>query len=244
MMRIQILSDLHFEFHRDAGRSFVQSLEPTGIDVLVLAGDIAVGDAVPDALGLFCRRFAGSRVIYVHGNHEFYGADRSTVVELCRKAERRHANLEWLDGSLTKVGRQRFLGTPLWFRPNSGALRFRSAMADFTVIRDFESWVYTENARALAFLERELGEGDIVVTHHLPSHASVARRFVGSPLNAYFVCDVEPLIRARRPRLWIHGHTHASLRYEIGPTTVLCNPFGYVGSELNPAFSERLVVDL
>ena len=45
-MRLQLLSDLHFEFHRDGGRSFVDSLDPGGIDVLVLAGDIAVGERI------------------------------------------------------------------------------------------------------------------------------------------------------------------------------------------------------
>jgi predicted phosphodiesterase len=73
-MRIQILSDLHFEFHRDNGRSFVETLDPAGVDALVLAGDISVGDDLPEALGLLCRRFHDAAVIYVHGNHEFYYA--------------------------------------------------------------------------------------------------------------------------------------------------------------------------
>ena len=243
-MQIQILSDLHFEFHRDSGRSFVESLDPDGVDVLVLAGDIAVGADLPAALGLFCRRYSKASVLYVNGNHEFYGTDRASVVALCHEAERRHSNLTWLDASVAEISGQRFLGAPLWFAPSSEAFRFRHAMADFSVIRDFQSWVYEENARAVAFLREELAEGDVVVTHHLPSFASVAPRFVGSPLNPFFVCDLEPLIRERRPRLWIHGHTHCSMRYEIGSTSVACNPFGYVGTELNPDFSDKLVVEV
>ena len=33
-MRLQLLSDLHFEFHRDGGRSFVDSLDPEGIETI------------------------------------------------------------------------------------------------------------------------------------------------------------------------------------------------------------------
>ena len=39
-MRLQLLSDLHFEFHRDHGRSFVSSLDPSGVDILVVGSAI------------------------------------------------------------------------------------------------------------------------------------------------------------------------------------------------------------
>jgi Icc-related predicted phosphoesterase len=243
-MRIQVVSDVHCEFHRDGGRSFVESLDPDGVDVLVLAGDIAVGVGISGALELFCRRYSNAHVLYVHGNHEFYGTDRESVVALCREAEREHPNLRWLDVSSVEISGQRFLGAPLWFPPSPEGIRFKHAMTDFAVIRDFESWVYDANARAVALLEKELGEGDVVVTHHLPSFASVAPRFVGNPLNPFFVCNMEPLIRERRPRLWIHGHTHCSMGYVIGSTTIACNPFGYVGTELNPDFLDKLVFEL
>ena len=72
------------------------------------------------------------------------------LVALCREAERRNSNLAWLDVSAAEISGQRFLGAPLWFAPSSEAFRFRHAMTDFSVIRDFESWVYEENARAVA----------------------------------------------------------------------------------------------
>jgi len=111
----------------------------------------------------------------------------------------------------------------------------KHALTDFSVIEDFESWVYEENARAVDFLDQQLRPGDIVVTHHLPSQRCVAPRFVGNPLNPFFVCDLTELILERRPRLWLHGHSHASTRIQIGETTVLCNPFGYMGEEPIPS---------
>ncbi len=243
-MRLQLLSDVHVEFHKDGGRSFVEALEPHDVDVLVLAGDIAVGATIPQVLALFCRRYCRSTVVYVHGNHEFYGSDRDAVIAHTQKAVRENANLVWLDAMAAEIAGRRILGAPMWFRRNPDADGFRRFMADFSEIRGFESWVYEENRRARAFFEEQLGDDDIVVTHHLPSHHSVAPRFASHPLNPFFVCELEGLIHERRPRLWLHGHTHTQVRCKVGATDVLCNPFGYAGTELNSEFSDRLIVEL
>lgn len=243
-MRLRILSDLHFEFHRDAGAEFVRSLDPSGIDVLVLAGDIAVGFGIPEALRLLCSRFRGAAVVYVHGNHEFYGTQRERVLELTEQALKENPNLVFLDVASTEVAGRRILGAPLWFPDGNATARAKAAMTDFEAIPGYESWVYAENARAVAFFERELCEGDIVVTHHLPAWKSVAASYSGSPLNAFFVSDVADLIRERRPRLWVHGHTHSSVRYDIGSTTVLANPYGYAGHSLNDGFSASSTIDV
>ena len=62
-MRIQLLSDLHFEFHRDGGRAFTEALDPSSVDVLVLARDIAVAGGIPPP----CSRYRDAHVVYVHG---------------------------------------------------------------------------------------------------------------------------------------------------------------------------------
>ena len=38
-MKLQIMSDLHLEMHADGGAELIRELDPTGVDVLVLAGD-------------------------------------------------------------------------------------------------------------------------------------------------------------------------------------------------------------
>jgi Icc-related predicted phosphoesterase len=243
-LRIQLLSDIHVEFHADAGRDFVESLDPASTDVLVLAGDIAVGAGIVGALGLFCERYARSTVVYVHGNHEFYGTDRDSVVGFTKQAQGQHENLVWLDADVAEIQGRRFLGGPLWFRHDPANQRYHRAMADFSEIRGLENWLYEENARMISLLEDELAPGDIVVTHHLPSYRSVAPRFSGSPLNAFFVCDVEALIQERHPLLWMHGHTHSSVDVTLGDTRILCNPFGYVGWELNQEFRDAMIVEV
>lgn len=52
--------------------------------------------------------------------------------------------------------------------PHGGGERLKLAMNDFAMIQGLEDWVYDENARARAFFDAEVREGDIVVSHHLP----------------------------------------------------------------------------
>ena len=87
-------------------------------------------------------------------------------------------------------------------------------------------------------------EGDVVVTHHLPSKSSVAPQWKGSALNPFFVCDLEGLMITRKPALWLHGHTHANVDATVGATRIVCNPFGYVRIEENASFDQRLTISL
>lgn len=251
-MRFLPISDLHFEFHKDGGKAFVDLL-PDDVDVVILAGDIAVGEGIPAALDLFCNKY--EKVVYLHGNHEFYGSTRARVHELTAAAMHRHENLYWLKGNQIYIKNdasdslnERILGCPLWFpRPLLTQDKYESAkkrMSDFTSIKDFEEWVYTDNEEQVRFLEDYLQEGDIVVTHYLPSFSSVALEWKGSLLNSFFVCDLEKLILKKKPKLWIHGHTHGSCDYMLGSTRVVCNPFGYAGYDENRWFKPELVIDI
>ena len=113
-MRIQLMSDLHFEFQRDHGASFFEALDPAGIDVLVLAGDICSQSTLQYFLGEFCRRF--KEVVFVLGNHEYYQSSRNAVREEMQAAIASNPNLHWLDSSSCEIEGVRFAGGTLWFR--------------------------------------------------------------------------------------------------------------------------------
>ena len=241
-MRLQLLSDIHLEFHQDGGRAFIESLDPEGVDVLVLAGDVTVADRIPDALRLVCQHYGNATVLYVHGNHEFYGTSRPNVITWTKQAVKANPNLRWLDCDHVVVDGRRFLGAPLWFRDDLNAHQYRRGMTDFHVIKGFTSWVFKENDRAVKFLRSEMRQGDIVITHHLPSPRSISPYFKNSSLNAFFVCNMEREMIEHKPALWLHGHTHASLDYRLGDTRVLCNPLGYPHS-INRQFQEHRVLN-
>jgi predicted phosphodiesterase len=248
-MKIKVLSDLHLEFDGDDGKRFIATLDPEGVDVVVLAGDICMERSMLGAMREICKRFENSKIVWVHGNHEYYFSNKASVLGMTNRALSLHSNLSFLDSSSVTIGDQRFLGATLWFPDHPRNILFKSQLNDFGLIENFESWVYQENAKAIAYLEKNLTRDDIVVTHHLPTYESVSARFRGSEFNRFFVCDLLKLIKDRGPKVWIHGHTHDTFDYQIqvndcSSTRVVCNPRGYVPDGLNPGFDPELLIEI
>jgi predicted phosphodiesterase len=240
-MRLNILSDLHLS----RGALPIPANEA---DVVILAGDIArPRDAVS-----WAARF-GKPVLYVPGNHEFYGGSvAGTVTELKRLTA--GICIRVLDSDEAVIDGVRFLGTTLWTDfmlfgdAETRATAMQEAqrmMRDFSSIRIGEAPFTPEASAALfaqhvAWLEKKLGQPHagptVVITHHAPSRRSVHPRFAASLLSACFVSDAERLIDGTRARLWIHGHTHDSFDYVVNGTRVLCNPRGYAKNGVNENF--------
>ena len=139
-MRILIYSDLHLEFPDALARFRV----PEGLDydAVVLAGDI---HKHTDGLSWAAETFIGKRIIYVAGNHEFYGSQMHVLMAEMRKVSNDIGvifleNDEWID----QQHHVRFLGTTLWtdFRlfgtESAKAFAMKEAalyMPDFRVIQ-------------------------------------------------------------------------------------------------------------
>jgi len=248
-MKIRVFSDLHLEFY---------DFHPVEVpaDVVVLAGDI---QSEHYGLGWARSMFPDTAIVYVMGNHEFYDADVEAVLERARR-EAVALGIHLLEKDQAIIDGVRFLGTTLWTDfeveaprlPPSRALHLANAsMADFRVIRYRGGTLSAENTREFhlasrRWLAERLAEPfdgrTVVVTHHLPHRASIARRFHGDPLNPAFASHLPELVQPP-VNLWIHGHTHCSCDYEpVRGTRVLCNPRGYGPSELNERFDQRLVV--
>ena len=242
-MRLLIASDLHFEFHRDGGKAFIASMPLESVDVVILAGDIGtLRNGLIPALGLICAR--AKHLVLVLGNHEYYGSFPRDVHRALAVLEQLTPNFHWLHHAAITIDRQRFIGTTLWFPDDPLSVGRRGMLSDFSVIKEFVPWVFNENKRAQDFLNQEVRPTDVVITHHLPSQHCVHPRYRGSPLNAFFVCPMDPLIERAQPKLWIHGHSHESLDMHLGKTRVIRNPFGYAGHEENSGYQEALIVEI
>ncbi len=246
MTRLWLMSDLHLEFHRDGGRAFFDALEPPECDALVLAGDIlSLSDET--AAHALLSRFAqlAPRLLYVPGNHEYYGSSPAEADRVLAELEAQLPTLDVLRaGRVLELNGQRVLGDTLWFeRSDDPSWREYSRwLMDFETIRGFEPWVYERHAELLRFLDEELRADDVVITHHMPSLKCVHPKFEGSPLNPFFVSDQEKLIRERRPKVWIHGHTHERVDVHLGDTRIVGNPRGYPREERETVFDPALVV--
>ncbi len=73
----------------------------------------------------------------------------------------------------------------------------------------------------------------VVVTHHAPTHQSIAEWFKHDTLmNGAFASELSEFIMDRpQIKLWTHGHMHNQSDYMVGDTRVVCNPRGYVKYE-------------
>ena len=226
-MIIRIVSDLHFEFHEDRGRTLAGELAVGRFDVLVVAGDLSSYPGLGAALQTLCEAVAPRPVVYVLGNHEGYGGTWELVQERVRRAAKNAKNLVPLERSVAELHGQRFVGCTLWFPYSGKHAPMDEYLADFSEIRGIREWLPATAAASSRFLAETVQPGDVVVTHHLPHPRSIAARFVGSPTNAYFLHDVSQTVENGHAALWIHGHTHVSCDYMAGATRVVCNPLGY-----------------
>ncbi len=100
-MKLHILSDLHTEF---AGFS----PPDTNADVVILGGDIGVGLG---GIEWAAAHFADMPVIYVPGNHEYYGHAIELDDDLVNESV---ANIHVLNNDTVVINGVRYLGSTLW----------------------------------------------------------------------------------------------------------------------------------
>ncbi|TQV76713.1 phosphoesterase [Aliikangiella marina] len=236
-MKIHLLSDLHLEFH-----DF--SYQDIGADVLVLAGDIHTKDrGVRWALNNIINR----PVIYVLGNHEYYGKTYPKLLAELKKLTK-HTNIHVLENEVLKVGHVNFLGCTLWtdFKlfgdPKIAGYHCQQKMNDYKKIKRLPNYSKLRSIdtaiihkRSLDWLgkslERHRGETNVVVTHHAPSIHSVPGDCRGDFTTAAYTSALDDFIKTHSPKFWLHGHLHNTSDYFIGESRILCNPRGYPDEE-------------
>ncbi|WP_342316315.1 metallophosphoesterase [Lysobacter sp. FW306-1B-D06B] len=232
-------------------------------DVVVLAGDIDMGDrAVVWAEELF----RDVPVLYVHGNHEAYGRDLQQLHAEIDVACSRTNHVRHLNRTEVVIGNTRFLGATLWTdfrlygdqRYAEAVIEAGARMNDYRRIRrsnrsdqclqtsDTESIHRADVAWLEAALSRPFNGSTVVITHMAPSRRSVAKQYRGMELSAAFASNLDHLVE--RTDLWIHGHTHSPVDYQIGQGRVVCNPLGYPnrasGRPDNLVFDPNFVINV
>ena len=254
-MRLQIVSDLHVDVVGGFAPVLVE-----GADALIVAGDVCEGTAKGLA---FLRAHVPqpTPILFVLGNHEFYGRAVVEERQAAREAAREH-DIHVLDDGVAVLGGVRFVGATLWtdFCLNGEAMQAIDMVAAGQLMNDYlcirqqqisgqrftprDSLALHRTSRA--FIWQTLSEGfagpSVVITHHAPHPRSIHRRYQGSAVNPAFASDQSAIIERFAPALWVHGHVHDSFDYTLGDTRIVCNPRGY-GTE-NAAFDPLRVVDV
>lgn len=248
---LTVFSDLHREFSTNSndGRHRWFWNNPAykipnadGANLCVLAGDIIAGNNSTDFFDTFCDRFED--VIMVAGNHEAYQAYYEDVQERLRAYDAKRSNFHYLERDTVTIRKQRFVGCTMWYK---GDLTRSESMNDFRRIKmrnsRFGSWVFEYAAHSVQWLYDTTQSDDVVITHMLPCSSAVDQEWRGHPLNCYYYNDGDQVIEDKRPKLWIHGHSHSSLDIMLGNTRILRNPRGYP-NEMNARWQPNLRITL
>jgi len=248
-MRLHILSDLHLEF----GPFTPPAVEA---DAVILAGDVSTGR---NGLKWALKSFPDRPVVYVLGNHEFYGQKlQKLLAELKEMA--RGTNVYLLEDESCTVGEVTFLGATLWTDfalngdPVFSEVVAQTGMNDYRRIRTLPNYRRLKpsdtrqlHAQSRKWLENELlglkGRKVVIVTHHAPSPDSIPAAFEGDAFNPSFASDMRRFITETGAKLWIHGHLHSPSDYMVGNTRILANPRGYP-TESRLGFDPRLTVEI
>lgn len=244
-MKIRLLSDLHTEFklpyktHRMS-----QYLEE---DVLVLAGDIASGSSNTVEVLKFYKSLGFPNVVYVPGNHEYYGTSIEDFNSKLHTKLRGIDGIHFLNPGKVVIGDTIFVGATLWtnFRDKEMAKKVaNNLIADFRLIKTDAAKTVRLTPDNVVALHREHLEyiktvyetrGDkkvVVVTHFLPCTECIAPRWQKPDdlLNCYFANDLGNWVRELEDTTWLFGHTHDAVDMVLGTTRLVANPHGYYNS--------------
>lgn len=243
-MKIQYISDLHLEFQgKKVRRDFKVSPEA---DVLVLAGDC---HTQPDGMGKFFKKIRKDHslpIIYVLGNHEYYGHSTDIIHSYKKVCEDHNVSLLQNDFKAIKVNDEliHVLGTTLYSDLSDplDALSVSKGLTDFRVVKkidgtpiDVEWW----NDRFLTskqFLERYLKIAKennrpetkiLVVTHFGPLLQVQGPNYTPSRFSRGFISDLSDLFIDYKIDGWIYGHTHDPVNMDFQGCKVRSNQLGY-----------------
>ena len=231
-MKIGVHSDLHSEC------SLCTISNLAELDVLVLAGDIGDPATVPLFFDYLRRKAPKLPVLYVLGNHEYYGFALNEAKDLYRSICQKYDITLLDDDSITLDGVQ-FIGSTLWTDFSLGGDADASMRWAGRTLPDFRE-IYDEKGRPLtpetmrmlhqvsrAYIETALdpaAEARVVISHFVPRLELVAKRHytkaVGLLHSAYWTTHLpelttrEPVDLRPQPRQHQHLHRRHPLRQQ------------------------------
>jgi len=249
-MRIHVLSDLHQEF----GEEDVPDVD---CDCVILAGDVSIKQ---QGLQWIRARYRDVPVIYICGNHEYYGERLPRLTYILRQ-ETRGTNIHFLENESVTIDGVHFFGCTLWADMAlhgdawQGAAEAGSVMNDYKRIRNSVHGyrllqpqdTQLVHARSLMAMEQFFATHDprhsVIVSHHAPSIRSLPEYRQEQLVSCAYASHLDAFIEKHQPQLWIHGHIHHSNDYQIGNTRILANPRAYP-NEPNEDFIPDLVLEV
>ena len=243
-MNIQIISDVHLEFGNF-------ELPDKNCDLLIAAGDIGVG-----VEGLEWLQTLNVPVVYVAGNHEYWGYEINNLSEKLQELSK-GSNVHYLEKNSVIIDDVRFVGCTLWTNFNETENHnvmeeLQCIMNDFRYIF-FETGTVTPeqlikiNQDSKEWLVQELAKthegATVVVTHHAPCVNSWAAD-PDDYLKFAYCNELDSVLKENQIDLWVHGHIHHSNDYNRHGVRVVSNPRGYAGYQIVKNFDPGKTVSI
>jgi hypothetical protein len=244
-MKISYASDLHLECDHNF------TINDTG-DVLILAGDILpIKYANKPLYTKFFEDMASkfTTILYVPGNHEYYGSDLNDIHILRYSLP---PNFVVLNNGSIIIDGIKFIGGTMWTNFNdmstAAIIASQRMMNDYRVItkndKQFtpDAWL-NEHEKFLKFLNSELDNKhtNIVISHHSPSPLTTHEYY--KPFihdNGSFSTDMSKYMHLAK--YWFYGHMHSGYDIEIDGCQLLTNPRGYPIEFRKIPFVEKSII--
>jgi len=238
-MKFRIISDTH-NYCEPLYRLHKSDTEQE--EILLLAGDIDdnKNQRIREFLLDCSTRFRS--VIYISGNHEYYGSNiirnHEKLSNICSKYD----NVYYLNNQSIQIDDVSIFGCTLWseLQPQdfakSDMLNDYKNIRNGTIERPYDRKLTTYDTHSMHLRSKDaitkfLSETEgkkIVMTHHAPSLQSLDPRYANDPSNCFYASNLEDLMCEYNPDIWVHGHIHYKNDYYVQNTRVICNPKGYV----------------
>lgn len=230
--RVQVLSDLHFDFH----------VMEVKADVLILAGDIS--NISHDSYESIIKKYASlwKNVIVILGNHEYHALFETMDIKLAgyKKVCEKYPNVYLLEKRGVVINGILFIGCTLW----------TNLQVDINDIRRMKIKSTGEKLRGLKktdivdlyqdsvdYLKKTLADTKykvFVITHFPPISKNVGDpKWEDDFAVSYFSNKnlVENLNMAN-VKVWIYGHTHHVRDDYVMGTRYISNPVGHKSEKL------------
>ena len=235
-MKIQLVSDLHLEFLIPVQvKELANKLSyRTRADVLVLAGDICAlnkksSGNLSHFLDVVQDRY--ENILYVLGNHEYYGTSYEEVHNLLEESRKYRenlykANLTILENNSVTIEDTTFYGTTLWFEETIETNLLKYNLNDYRCIKDFtpDKW----SREAIKFIKNvEDNESKkVLITHHVPHSRFISPKYVGNEMNCFYLNEIGKFLN--KFNLVMFGHSHDSVNQPFSDSCrAISNPRGY-----------------
>lgn len=263
MKILQYMSDLHLEFAS-------MPVPSPQADVLVLAGDIHTGVNAIAWIEQCSHVF--KHVIYVLGNHEYYGQKTWKLPTLIQNSLSGYAmddmyklqklfdpiiNVYLLDNSSVILDGVHFHGSTLW---SMAQPELMYKMNDFSKIthkyagnrygRFSPEAAQVLHMKAKNWLHKAIvpGEKNVVITHFAPTYEMISSRYKNESdsdvVNTGYATEIIHEFNPTDIPVWISGHTHGVVDKVVAGIHTVSNCRGYVPYEANPYFNPNAMVEI